>query len=298
MAKQQLSELKISTDFVFYVTQESKKAWPTIYRSFKDIYKDKFTVMDEMMAPYDLSLAAVAENLQSVRNIFPKAQAERIEKWIKQCIDIKNYGEYALAEVKKYDEMFNKTINDTMTNSGEFQGMNPLDTLAVCLLHRWLGANIRKFEVELNGKKTGVIDPILIEMITSMLISLVIQWKKLKEDFEIVEENLPMGDIIPAELRDFIPEKIDDVSRGTRVLVKGPWEGIKEAHFELPDESIKKFADEKGIVYASCSFEKGKPKYTLMNKKLWERMDELEKILMNKDLSQEQQQEAIQKLAK
>lgn len=330
MSKQQLSEAKIATDFVLYAIQESQKLWPIIYKNFKDMYKDKFVITDEMMAPFDLTLATVAENLQSVRNIFPKESAERIEKWIKKCVNTEDHGEYALFEIQKYDEMFNKTINDTMTSSGTFQGMNPLDTIAVCLLHRWLGKDIRKFEVEMNGKKTGIIDPILISLTTHALVSLVIQWGKLKEQFEITEDDMPVDDNMP-ELKDYIPDEVENKPDGTiryyddqgnlkekwippeqlkemlskgkasrlyRVLIKGSWKGIKEAYFELSDETIKKFVDEKGFAYASCTFKKGQPQYTLMTRRLWERMDEIEKILMNHSLSSEQQQEAIQNLVK
>lgn len=164
---------------------EAKDAWPTIYKSLKKSFKKKFVVKNETMAAFDLALAAIVQDLQAVKNLFPTEQAERIEEWVLEFIDSKDYwGEYAVNEVKKYGEIFQNEIQT---------GGDPLSVIPGCLLHRWLGENIKNFDVEMNGKKTGVISPILLMMVSSTLIAFLGTWKRLKDKFKLVEGDLPLN---------------------------------------------------------------------------------------------------------
>ncbi len=56
--------------------------------------------------------------------------------------------------------------------------------------------------------------------------------------------------------------------------------------WELPDETVEKFVDDKGYVYATCVYEKGEPKYILTKKRIWEKTDEVESIMMAPNLSE------------
>jgi len=324
--KKKLTEQEAAAQFVLYIIKEAQNAYPTIYKSLKDFFKEKFVVEDEKMAAFDLALAAIAQDLQAVKNLFPKDQAERIEKWVLKCIDTEDWGEYAVDEVKKYGEKFQKDVQNINT------GGDPLSAIPARLLQRWLGENIQNFDVEMNGKKTGIISPILLSMISGTLVAFLGTWKKLKDNFNLVEGDIPFDfDKNPSGLKDYAPEPEENKPDGTiqyydengnlkekwlppeeinellkkvgakrlyKVFVKGPWDGVKETLWELPDDTVEKFVDEKGYAYAVCAYEKGQPKYTLIAKRIWERMDEVGKILMNPDLSPEQRQEAIKKLTK
>jgi len=321
--KKKLTEQEAASHFVLYITKEAQGAWPAIYKSLQDSFKDKFVVEDEIMAAFDLALAAIAQDLQAVKNLFPKDQAERIEKWVLKCIDTEDWGEYAVSEVKKYGEKFQKDIQNINT------GGDPLSAIPARLLQRWLGKNIQNFDVEMNGKKTGIISPVLLMMVSSMLAAFLGTWKKLKDDFNLIEGDTPF-DEKPSGLKDYVPEPDEKKPDGTiqyydengnlkekwlppeqinellkkggskrlyKVLIKGPWDGIKETLWELPDDTVEKFVDEKGYAYAMCAYEKGEPKYTLTKKKMWERMDEVEKIIMDSNLTEQQRIEAIKKIA-
>lgn len=320
--KKKLTEQEAASHFVLYITKEAQGAWPAIYKSLQDSFKDKFVVEDEIMAAFDLALAAIAQDLQAVKNLFPKDQAERIEKWVLKCIDTEDWGEYAVGEVKKYGEKFQKDVQNIST------GGDPLSAIPARLLQRWLGKNIQNFDVEMNGKKTGIISPVLLMMVSSMLAAFLGTWKKLKDDFNLIEGDIPF-DENPSGLKDYKPEPADNKPDGTieyydengnkkekwlppeqlkellkkggakrlyKVLVKGPWDGVKETLWELSDDTVAKFVDENDYAYAVCAYEKGQPKYTLTKKKIWENMDEVEKIIMNPNLSDAQKGEAIKKL--
>ncbi len=322
--KKKLTEQEAASHFVLYITKEAQGAWPAIYKSLQDSFKDKFVVEDEIMAAFDLALAAIAQDLQAVKNLFPKDQAGRIEKWVLKCVDTEDWGKYAVGEVKKYGEKFQKDIRNINA------GGDPLSAIPARLLQRWLGKNIQNFDVEMNGKKTGIISPVLLMMVSSVFTAFLGTWKKLKDDFNLIEGDIPF-DEKPGGLKDYIsepdekkpdgtiqyydengnlkerwlpPEQINELlkkggaKRLYKVLVKGPWDGVKETLWELPDDTVEKFVDEKGYAYAICAYEKGEPKYNLTKKRMWERMDEVEAIMMNPNLSEEQRTEEIKKITK
>jgi len=325
--KEKLTEQEAALHFVLYIIKEAQDAWPTIHKNLKESFKEKFIVEDEKMAAFDLALAAIAQDLQAVKNLFPKDQAERIEKWVLKCIDTEDWGEYAVDEVKEYGEKFQKDIQNISA------GGDPLSAIPARLLQRWLAKNIKNFDVEINGKKTGVISPILLMAVSGILTAFLGTWKRLKDNFKIVEGDIPL-DENPSGLKDYQPEPDERKSDGTiqyrdehgklqekqlspeqfeefkkklnksgakriyKVLIKGPWEGVKEADSTLFADDVSGSVDEDGNLYAMCHYKNGEPKYHTVAKKMWERMDEIEAIMMNPNLSEEQRVEEIRKLTK
>jgi len=323
--KKKLTEQEAASQIVLYITNEAQETWPIIHKNLEDSFKEKFIVEDEKMASFDLALAAIAQDLQAVKNLFAQDQAERIEKWVLKCIDTKDWGEYATNEVKKYGEKFQKEIQNINI------GGDPLSAIPARLLHRWLGKNIQNFEVEMSNKKTGIINPVLLLMVTSILANFHGKWKKLKENFKIVEGNIPFDDF-PSELKDHKPEPDEKKPDGTiqyrdkhgklqekqlspeqfkefqkklekssakriyKVLIKGPWEGVKEADSTLFADDVSNSVDKDDNLYAMCHYENGEPKYHIVQKKIWERMDEAEAIMMNPNFSEEMKQSEIKKL--
>ena len=183
--KKQITEQQAAAQFVLSVMQETKDAWPNVYKGLRDTPGGKFAVENETMAIFDLSLAVLAQEVQTLENLLSREQAERIYKWVLHCIDSAEQGEYARREVEEYGEVFQDSIE---------AGENPLGAIAARLLHRWLGENITNFEVEISGKKTGNISPILVLQVVDILIcSIGIgRWKRIKENFELIEGDLPL----------------------------------------------------------------------------------------------------------
>ncbi|MBL7960715.1 hypothetical protein JNL27_10810 [bacterium] len=171
--KNKLTEQEATADIIYDITKQSQSSWPSIHNHFKHIYHDRFVIVNEQMAIFDLTLACIAQEMQAVKNLFPKEQAARIEKWIFECINTENWGKYAIEEVKKYSESFQNSVN-------------PLAAIPARLLHKWLDKNIRNFEVETNGAKTGIIDPTLIISAT-LVIGFKGRWKQIKDKFELIE---------------------------------------------------------------------------------------------------------------
>lgn len=323
MNKKKLTEQEAASLFILYLTKEAQDAWPTIKKGLEDTFKERFIVTEEdMVASYDLALATMAFDLQALKNLFPSDQAERLEKWVLKSLgELDDWGEYAVDEVKKYGEKFQKAIQNIDI------GGDPLSAIPGRLLQRWLGKNIRNFDVEINGKKTGFISPVLLSIVLRMLADLSGTWKRLKDNFDFIEGDIPLYENL-SSLKDYIPEPGENKPDGTvryydengnlkekwfppeqikellnkvgtrlyRILIKGPWDGIKQDWWELSDDAIKKFVDEKNYAYAIAYYEKGELKYYFVTKRLWEKQEQLEKIFMDKNLSPEQQKEVAKKL--
>lgn len=109
------------------------------------------------------------------------------------------------------------------------------------------------------------------------------------KDGKVHEGYLP-----PEKWQEFIDK--GQAKRVYKVRIKGPWEGVKEDHWELDEETLKKFGDENDVVHVMCVYEKGEPKYNFVAKKMWEKMDEIGKIVSNPNLSSEQQAAEVKKL--
>jgi len=184
--KEQITEEQAAAQFVLSLMHETKNAWPNVYKSLRDTYKDKFAVENETMAIFDLSLAVLAQEVQALGNLFSREQAERIYKWVLRCIDSPEYGEYARREVEEYREVFQKASKNIQA------GENALEAIPTRLLHRWLGKNIRNFEIEISSKKTGIMSPLLVLYVTEILISFTGKWKRIKENFKLTKGDLPL----------------------------------------------------------------------------------------------------------
>lgn len=318
--KEKLTEQKAAAQSVQNIMKEVQAEWPRIYKSFKDKFKEKFIVEDETRAAFDLALAVIAQDLLAIKNLFMKDQAERIEKWVYKCIDTEDWGKYAIEEVKKYEEIFHKEIINA--------GGDPMIAIPAHLVLRWIGKNINNFDLEMNGKKTGILNPVLLRMVMDTLTAFPRTWKRIKDNFDLIEGDLPL-DFNLSGLRDYVPERDKKRPGGTiqyydehgnlkemwlsseqlnkslkesgakriyKVLIKGHWNGVKEDFWELSEDNVENFVDETGYAYAICYYEKGEPKYKLIKKKIWEHLNEVEEIMNNPNLSFDQKQERIKKL--
>lgn len=178
-----VTEQEAAALFVISMLRAAQRAWPTVYGMLKGPTEGKFVVADESMAAFDLGLAAVAQDLQAVKNLFPAEQADRIEKWVltwvSKSMDTKVWGDYAVDEVKKYGTAFQE--------GSKIDAAFALGAIPGRLLHRWLGEGIKNFEDEIGGDRTGLIDVWLSAKTSNELIAFSGFWKRFKDNFKLVE---------------------------------------------------------------------------------------------------------------
>lgn len=305
------------------ILKRAVEEWPSIYRTFRETFGDKFQVEDERMAMFDLGLAATALDMRAVWNLFPNDQAKRIATWVEKLLDSKEWGEYALEELRCYS-------GDFQAEMERAQHPGYLGGLSTRLLHRWLGDGATEFQV----KETGELLILLVVLGDLTLSSFAGTWKAIRDQYEMMEEDMPTetdwevhglydvgkhpdeskpdgttifrdesGDlkerwIHPRKLMRLVSKfGAEHVGTICRVLVKGPWEGIKEARMQLSDASIKAFADDSGVAYAQCHFAKGKPAYHLTKKRVWANLDRVDAIISDESLTEAQRIDAIKKIS-
>jgi len=175
--RKKITEEEAALQFVSIKLREGKDFWPTTYATLKDTFGEKFRIQDEDMGIFDLFLDKIALHVQSLKNLFPPEQADRIRRWILKNMDSAEYGDYTRNEIKEYEKVYNESIK---------LGENPINAIAVRLLHRWLGSNIADFDFEFGDKKTGTIAP-LQSMLVTMIVSEGAGWKIIKDNFKLVE---------------------------------------------------------------------------------------------------------------
>lgn len=214
--KKKLTEQEAALHFIGSIMIEAPSAWKAIYEDLKNTFPDQFILEREKRANFDLSLAAIALDLQAVRNLFPVIQTERIEKWVYECCNTGDWGEYAVAEVREYGKVFQEHTPNM------YVGTFPVSAVSARLLRRWLGENIHNFEIDMgdfgSGGKTGIVslDVQLQMMVDPLLMGFIGRWKGIKDNFKLIEGDLPLKTDIQAfcvrdGLRDYEPEPESDV---------------------------------------------------------------------------------------
>lgn len=170
--------------FTTSLLERVREAWPSMYKQLRAKYGKDFHVDNEVMAGFDLFLAALALDTRALKNLFLAEEALSLYRWVLRLIKSPEFGDYGVGEVTEYVSSFERTI----------EGPDPRDAQSVIparLLHRWLGPRIKSFEMEANGKKTGFLDPLLVADVTGLLLTFVGTWKSIAADYQIRKGDLP-----------------------------------------------------------------------------------------------------------
>ena len=100
---------------------------------------------------------------------------------------------------------------------------------------------------------------------------------------------------IPPELFDNIVMN-GGAQRKYRILIKGPWTEIKQMFLQLTDEQIAEYLDESKQGYAFGSYKEDVFYYQFVNKQIWDKFEDVEKIFFSDSLSEENKLEKMNKI--
>ncbi|MGH7202876.1 MAG: hypothetical protein ACREHC_00345, partial [Candidatus Levyibacteriota bacterium] len=186
--KQEIRELEAAAEVVQLTVQTADREWPEIYNSLRDMFKEKFVIENEMMAPFDLALALISLGLQSTKNLFTTEQSQRLTKYVQNLVDTDEYGDYAKKELEQYQKAFER-FEETKNY--------PHDEVAARLLHRLLGKNIHNITVKFGEKKTDVLSPVIVSTFSGVLIQFLAPnpWKIIHDQYELIENDFSMEEI-------------------------------------------------------------------------------------------------------
>jgi len=169
-----ITELEAAAQFVTLILRESRTAWPQIKRDIESMFIPEFAAADEMMAPLDLALASIALHTRSARNLFPKGQASRIEKWILRCINSDQYGEYTTNEVRRYWEL--------MSKKPDAHPLDFMNDVSLRLLLRWAGGRTTNLVGE-----HGYFEPLVLLYLSDAITDIgLMYWTTLKHSRTLV----------------------------------------------------------------------------------------------------------------
>jgi hypothetical protein len=187
--KHKLTEQDAALTFVSHLAKVVREGWPAIYHSLRSIDdnirpgKPIFTVDDEQWASFDLYLAVAATDMQSVKDLFPGEQGERIRSWILRIVAAQEQAAYAAAEMSEYSQIFERSLKIPE---------DPIDVISVRLLHKWLGESIANYEVVVEGSGTAVVSPLLVTGVNQVIVRFCGTWKSLKERYNLVQGDIPL----------------------------------------------------------------------------------------------------------
>src|SRR4051812_13160288 len=272
-SRKRLSEQEAAITVLHQTLANISEDWPSVYVSLQNSFGARFVVEDARKARFDFALAAVAQDLGALPNLFEQRQASRIEAWVSKLMNSPEWGEYSAKELKEYRAAFEEASSEVRA------GGNPMELMSAIparLIHRLLGKAISQFAI--GEGELRFIEPILLLSMTTALVSYCGAWKRMAEEFQLVEGDLPLT---PQHLRfpNHVPGTvaIDSVvlrygpngmiqeqhlslnellqwqnpASGhsvCRALLKGPWNGIKEVFWDaLP--GAEAFMDGETTVY-------------------------------------------------
>jgi len=182
--KKKVTELDASLAFTQHVLNSAKAGWPDIYTGLREAHGSGFVVDDEAFAIFDLCLAAIAQDMEALQNLFSVDQADRLRRWVLNVMNSTEYGEYCAQEIETYRAAWREALD----SSEPRDAMNAIPAL---LLHRWLGSRLREFTIQVAGQRSDIISPLLVTHVMTIVMGFVGFWKRFKEQYRLVPSDLP-----------------------------------------------------------------------------------------------------------
>jgi hypothetical protein len=189
MPKNQVLEEVLVISFVHGIKSDISDLWPTIIQSIKATPDgQEWLAENTEMAITDLALAYTADQIITIRQLFPESQAKRIETLLLKHWQIESpYKDENSNELAEYLE------GNPVTHFGNYYSMG--SNIACCircrLLYRWMGENFLRVIKVMDGRTIESTFPYLIRQINSILSELSKQsdwsWQKLKYSYDITE---------------------------------------------------------------------------------------------------------------
>lgn len=176
-----ITETEIAGAFFGSIIKDVDEAWPEIYKQLKDMFgkEREFKIENEDDAKINLAFAAIGLEMQALKNLFPD-RAERIYTKALNSTGSSDDMENIKQKIDLYQDKFRESIKQYARNDH----YSPIEEVAVQLIRDWFGDNVSKFYV----RDTQVVNPILAGVLNHVLMSFVGFWKKVKANFEIVED--------------------------------------------------------------------------------------------------------------
>ena len=173
--KERITEQRLALLVLQAIGEGLRSQWPQTQTIFRNTFgADKFVLVDERLALYDLDLVAIALEIQVVRNVFKPDQANRLTDLILDLVK-RTHTPAGLEKLAHYLDLVDQANQ---------LSVNPAMQVAQQLLAEWLGPAISNFQYNLEG--TTRLDPMLVMTTATTLATFVGYSKRAKEKYRIV----------------------------------------------------------------------------------------------------------------
>jgi hypothetical protein len=177
LIRKKLSESDAAYNFMQATIADVDSRWTDVYGKLQEYCGPDFRVKDEELAKFDLTLALIALNKRAIKNLFPSEQAQRLEAWTLESLNLLRYPDYAETEIALYGQAWEKA----------FSGEDPRDVIVAIpsrLVRKWLGERIRIFAMPTDAG--DIVRPSLLLFMTSALMQFIGYWPFIKKHYRLV----------------------------------------------------------------------------------------------------------------
>lgn len=160
--------------------ERAQSEWPRIRKTLRRDFNEVFGSWDDRLAAYDLALAAIAWDMQSLENLFDSDQASRLRQRTCNVMRQDQNGEYVLAEIEDYRAAFARAL-------GSSEPQDSIFAIPARLLWRWLGPDYERLTTEV-----GLHRLLLLPFVTEVVLHVAGAWKILRDECELTPANFPL----------------------------------------------------------------------------------------------------------
>ena len=182
--KKKTKEQDAAAAYLMLRLERVRTDWPSyrkiLHEAFARLNDFQFEFNNEV-AIRDLTLATVALDLTSLPNIFARDQSERITTWILKLIDSPDWEPEAKIALYEFGAAFKKSVQNPNPNK------DLLAPIGDRLLRRWLGESAAALEVKIGDVNTGRLNPIILQIFSTIISTYLGFWKKVGQEFKLVE---------------------------------------------------------------------------------------------------------------
>lgn len=295
--KGKIEENKAIANFIIFITSEIENKWTELSTIIQQIVNIKFDPSRKYDAKVEILAVYFAIELLDLMNLLPKETTYRITQKI----------ELMLARNLQISDFWKRIIEyQNSYQIGIQKGEDPIISVSALVYSNLvLHYAIDRDRYRRLSDEGAIINPSILSNLARLFYHNKPFWRPLLEQSEITESDLPILHECPFE--DFIPEKetnnypdgtffiedehgslmkkwmppeffFDLIEKGIaervyQVLIKGPWDGIKQMKIKLTEEQKSQFLDENERGYAIAWYEKEKLLYKLFEKQVWDKLD-------------------------
>lgn len=204
-----ITEKEAVAIFTHELMEKINNKWEELFVQLNKISDNKFNQSDIKnidSAKLDLMIIIIVLEIITVENLYSLETSKRIFDLV-----MKSFDQISINEVYNFREKIKSYSNKIKESLEQHRGNNkyfPLEKIADTLIHDWFGDNVDRFYLKidkyyhgfvpdknviaewerLNGSR-GMINPYYSGVLSVVLNSFVGFWKKVRANFELVEEN-------------------------------------------------------------------------------------------------------------